>query len=154
MKCCPAREKQHGWMDTGWFQVCWLFPSWSPGWQLWPPLPSNTEGDVSHVSRSGKDPNSKFKVQFLLKVYRFCIPVKLKNGKWSQDMLGTVCEGLPAALERLGEEQQRGMSWTRGTGLLTSGGAPSSGRKNTPSQGRGKTAPSFYERAEARLLGS
>ena len=94
------------------------------------------------------------KVQFLLKVYRFCIPVKLKNGKWSQDMLGTVCEGLPAALERLGEEQQRGMSWTRGTGLLTSGGAPSSGRKNTPSQGRGKTAPSFYERAEARLLGS
>ena len=69
-------------------------------------------------------------------------------------MLGTVCEGLPAALERLGEEQERGRSWIWGTGSLTSGGAPSSGRKNTPSEGRSKTAPSFHEIAEARLLGS
>lgn len=53
--------------------------------------PSITREMVPHIPNLGRDPNSKFKVQFLPRVYHFHTIINLKNLKSNHHKSGTVC---------------------------------------------------------------
>ena len=163
IECCPAREKQHGRMDTGWFQVCLLLTfviSWLTS--VAATDEHHRRGCITHLQIRKR---SKFKIQSTVSTKGILLLHPCKAEKWWAEpgwvgvcLCITKCQsrGRPAS-----SSGEAGWGATEGPELtlggpaqLTSGGAPPSGPKNSPSKSRGETAPSFYEIAEARLLGS
>lgn len=74
-------KKPNGCMGTDVVSVAVFHPfDQVTDWELQLPSPLSTMGTViSHITSPGKDPDSKFKVQFLLNVCHFYTIVESKN---------------------------------------------------------------------------
>lgn len=80
-------------VQTGWMCASCL-PSWLHGWTgavAHCGCPASWEGVGPHITSPGKEPNSIFKLRFLLNACHFCTFIMLKNYKSNHQKLGTIC---------------------------------------------------------------